>query len=110
MIPNQGTASLGASISETFLKTLFKYTDKDVILFFDNDKAGRKAFNKFTDEEYGNIFRDKVKYFLFPDKYKRQYTDLNEIVTNEKIEDVYEFIVNNSHTLVTSIALLRLRR
>jgi len=108
MIPNQGTASLGASISETFLKTLFKYTDKDVILFFDNDKAGRKAFNKFTDEEYGNIFRDKVKYFLFPDKYKRQYADLNEIVTNEKIEDVYEFIISNSHTLVSSIALLRL--
>lgn len=109
MIPNQGTACLGSSFSEAFLKTLFEYTNKGVILFFDNDDAGLKAFNKFTDKEYGNIFRDKVKYFLFPNKYKRQgYTDLNEIVTNEKIGDVYEFIVANSHNLVKAITMLKM--
>ena len=98
MIPNQGTASLGSSVSKSFLKILFSYTDKGVIIFFDNDEAGKKAFDKFTNKKYGNIFKDNVKYFLFPNKYKRQgYTDLNEIITNEKIEDVYEFIVSNSY-------------
>jgi len=107
MIPNQGTASLGSTFSETFLKTLFGFSKRGVILFFDNDESGLKAFNKFTDKEYGNNFKDKVKYFLFPDKYKRQgYTDLNELITNEDIGDVYEFIVKNSHMLVTVKALL----
>lgn len=109
MIPNQGTASLGASISKTFIKELDKLTDKSIIIFFDNDEAGRKAFNKFTDGEYGNIFKDNVKYFRFPDKYKR-HTDLNEIVTNEKIEDVYEFIVSNSYNLVTVSALIQIEK
>ncbi len=109
MIPHQGTACLGSSFSETFLKELFKYTNKGVILFFDNDDAGLKAFKKFTNGQYGNKYRDKVKYFLFPDKYKRQgYTDLNEIITNEKIGDVYEFIISNSYNLVTTIAMLKM--
>lgn len=99
MIPNQGTASLGSSVSEKFLNELDKLTDKGIIIFFDNDDAGEKAFAKFTDPKFENIFRDKVKYFLFPDKYKRQdCTDLNEIVTNDDIEDVYSFIVDNSYT------------
>ena len=110
MIPDQGTASLGSSVSAKFLKELWKLTDKGIILFFDNDEAGKKAFTKFTDEKFGNIFRDKVKYFLFPDKYKRQsYTDLNEIITNDDIEDVYSFVVSNSYNLVTAVAMLKLR-
>lgn len=107
MIPNQGTACLGSSFSETFLKILFDCTKKGVILFFDNDDAGKKAFKKFTDEQFGNIFKDKVKYFLFPNKYKRQgFTDLNEIITNDRIDDVYNFIVSNSYLLVTLSATL----
>ena len=52
MIPNQGTASLGSAISETFLKILFKHTNKGIVLFFDNDEPGKKAFMKFTNENY----------------------------------------------------------
>lgn len=107
MIPAQGTASLGSSISEKFLKELDKLTDKGIILFFDNDDTGTKAFKKFTDEKIENSFRDNVKYFLFPDKYKGEgYTDLNEIVTNDDIEDVYSFVVSNSYNLVTAVSML----
>ena len=105
MIPKQGTTPLGLSFSETFLEILFKYTNKGVILCFDNDEAGREAFRKFTGagkkyKKFGNEYREEVKYFIFPDKYKREnIEDLNEVVSKYKIDNVYDFVVENSYEL-----------
>jgi 5S rRNA maturation endonuclease (ribonuclease M5) len=114
MIPDQGTACLGSSISTSFLKELFLTKPKDIIIFFDNDESGIEAFRKFTGtgkykEYFGNEYKKEVKYFVFPDKYKREnIEDLNEIVSKYEIDNVYDFVVENSYSLERALVRLQL--
>jgi DNA primase len=109
MVPPQGTASLGSSITEEFIKELLTKSDKGVILAFDNDVPGMKSMLKFIeDNKYSNL----VKYFLFPNKYSTD-EDLNALVTNNVnilANDLYDMVVDNSHSRVATEAILRLRR
>jgi len=114
MIPNQGTACLGSSISELFLKDLFETKPKGIIIFFDNDEPGIVAFRKFTGtgkyrKDFGNEYKKEVKYFIFPDKYKREgIEDLNEAVSKFNIGNVYDFVVENSYDLERALVRLQL--
>jgi DNA primase len=114
MIPDQGTACLGSSISTSFLKELFLTKPKGIIIFFDNDESGIEAFRKFTGtgkykEYFGNEYKKEVKYFVFPDKYKREnIEDLNEIVSKYEIDNVYDFVVENSYSLERALVRLQL--
>jgi hypothetical protein len=109
MVPPQGTTPLGSSVSEEFIKELLTKSDKGVILAFDNDKPGQDSMLKFMkDNKYSNM----AKYFLFPNKYSTD-EDLNALVTNHVNileDDLYDMIVDNSHTRVAAEAILRLRR
>ena len=68
-------------------------TKKDVIIALDNDSEAYKALAKLLKK---NKFAKKVKYFLYPLKYKG-YDDINSIVRNENRElDVYNLITQNS--------------
>jgi len=109
MVPPQGTTSLGSSITEEFIKELFTKTDKGVILAYDNDKPGQDSMLKFMKD---NKYSDMIKYFLFPNKYSTD-EDLNALVTNHVNileKDLYDMVINNSHTRVAAEAILRLRR
>ena len=93
MVGGQGTACLGVKMSDEFLKRLLSSTDKGVILVFDNDDAGMEALTHFM---YVNKYKERVRYFLMPEKY-RDYKDINNIVVERNIKDIYDFVVKNSN-------------
>lgn len=92
---DQGTSSLGATISDDLLEILFDHTDEDVIVAFDNptiDKSGYKTLMKMIKEsKYGK----KVKYFIMPYK---DIKDLNELKIKKNIDNIYQFVIDHSHT------------
>jgi DNA primase len=109
MVQPQGTTSLGSSITEEFIKKLLTKSDKGVILAYDNDKPGQDSMLKFMKN---NKYSNMVKYFLFPNKYSTD-EDLNALVTNNVNileNDLYNMVVDNSHSRVATEAILRLRR
>jgi DNA primase len=92
MIGNQGTTCLGASITDEFLDELYTLTDKEVIICFDNDDAGKKAQHKvLTTSKY----RNKLKFFVYPKQF-HTHKDLNEIIMTNSINNCYEFIIKNA--------------
>lgn len=97
VIGNQATTCLGSYISEDFIKEVSKYTDKGIILAFDNDEPGEKSRNKFITE---NPFNKSVKYFLTPQEYSNA-DDINNIVRRFDVDpsDLYNIIVDNSYGL-----------
>lgn len=93
---NQGTACLGSYFNDDLIAKLYQYTNKDVILCFDNifiDKAGMNELKKFIHE---SKYKNKVKYLL-PDSNK--YKDLNELHTTHKDINIYDYCVLNSYNL-----------
>ncbi len=102
MIGDQGTTMLGVEAADEFLKTLMKLTDVGVILAYDNDAPGMKALKKFM---ANNKYRKMIKYFLMPTGYK-ECKDINILRTEHKIGDLYDFVVTNSNTYVTTVFIL----
>ena len=93
MVKNQGTSCLGKEVSEELIVELKKLTDENVIIALDNDSEAYKALAKLFKK---NRYAKKVKYFLYPSKYK-DYDDINNIVRNENEGmDVYNLITQNS--------------
>lgn len=90
MVGNQGTTCLGANLDEIFLKEVMGFTKKGVIIAFDNDKKGKRELIEFI---RNNKKARKLKYFLMPSDEK----DLNEIKVKKGIDDVYQFVVDNSY-------------
>jgi hypothetical protein len=90
IVGTQATTCLGKYISEEFLARLFTYT-KDIIIAMDNDEPAYTALSAFmVDNKYSN----KVRYFLYPDKYFK-YGDLGDIAENEDV-DMYSLILSNT--------------
>ena len=91
---NQGTSFLGSYASDSFIEGIFKYTDKDVIIAWDNpfiDKAGKMELTKFIeDSKYGK----SVKYFLMPYK---NCKDLNDLKIKHPNLNIYDFVLSNSY-------------
>lgn len=104
MVGDQGTSCLGKEISEPFLKSLFKLTDKGVIIALDNDKDGKKSLDKFMKN---NAYKQRCRYFLIPDKYK-YCKDANDIKTKYNIENLYDVIVNNSYSFTTAYLKIKM--
>lgn len=100
MVGNQGTACLGASITDSFVKEILNLTEKGIIIAFDNDDPGRKALKKFMKGDRKNppnSYNKKVKYFIFPKKYD-DCSDINKCVLKYDIKNVYDFILKNSYS------------
>ena len=100
-IGKQGTTCLGKELSADFLEQIYKFTDENVILAFDNDEDGIQSMKKFMKTRESKM----VKYFLMPDGYKSK--DINKLKIDYKIDDMYSFVVNNSYELYA--ALLKLK-
>lgn len=103
-IGNQGCCCFGASVSDGFLEQLFKLTDKNVIIAFDNDKQGKISTLKIIKE---SSFKNKLLFFVMPEKYKN-IKDMNELKISEFEEDLYSFIVQNSFELFQANILFNL--
>jgi hypothetical protein len=89
----QGTSALGASISDSFLKTVISCTNSDVILALDNDSTGQKEMKRVLEK---SRFSGQLKFFLFTlHKYSRPYKDLGEMSLHTTI-DLYDFVVSNA--------------
>jgi len=101
----QGTSCLGAYFSDELIKNVYEYTDKQVILCFDNplvDKAGFEEISKFVKE---SKYRNKVRYFFVGDD---SFKDLNDLRIKQPNLNIYRFVSDNSYPLYTIKAKLKL--
>jgi hypothetical protein len=107
MIGDQGTACLGAYLSEDFISQLLKKTDKGIIVAFDNDDTGKLEMKRFMfgveptgkrkrkKRRPANKYAKKVKYFIFPKEYQ-SCKDINNIRVDFDVKGIYDMIVKNS--------------
>lgn len=102
-IENQSTVCLGASISDDFLKLIFSYTKKGVIIALDNDGTGIRSTRTIMDN---SAYKNQLRYFIMPKEYKH-IKDLNELKVNANIDNIYEFVVNNSFDNLKTHILLK---
>lgn len=90
---NQGTACIGASVSDNFLNKLMHKTGKGVIISLDNpdlDESGLVNYMKLLEQ---SRHKHKLKFFFMNDD---RYKDLNDLRIKNKEMNVYEHIVENS--------------
>jgi DNA primase len=96
-VGTQGTTCLGASITDEFLRELFKYTNKGIVLALDNDKTGQEQIQKiFKQSEYNK----KLLYFTL-----EKEKDLNEYKTDNPNTDVYKYVLDNALTYLEAYTL-----
>lgn len=101
MIGKQGTTMLGKELSKEFVATLLKLTKNNVIIVFDADEEGQKSLRKHLD-----IFSSRrMRYFIMPNKFNES-KDINKVVIEHNIQDVYGFVVDNSFTKERCLVLL----
>lgn len=98
-----GTAFLGVSKLDDFIDIL-KTKIKQIIVAFDNDAPGYKLLSKFLEESKHANF---VKYFLFPKEYK-DINDLNKLKMIDETINIYNFVLENTHSKTKTEILLRL--
>jgi DNA primase len=103
-IGRQGTSCLGSEISKDFIKDVSQLTDKGLIICLDNDKAGLKSVLKLIDN---NNIPPETRFFLFPYKY-RKYGDINEFFIGTSINNIYNFVKENSYTSTTTYTKLKI--
>lgn len=102
-IGNQATVCMGASISDDFIRKLYDYTNKKIIVALDNDKTGIKNTLKLIEN---SKYKNEINYFVMPNKYKH-IKDLNELKTKELGDNIYDFVVDNSHSSLKAYILLK---
>lgn len=107
MIGDQGTSCLGTEITNSFIKSIYSMTDKNIIIAFDNDEPGYKALTNFMS---GSRYSKKVFYFLTPPEYK-DCKDINScVVKRSSVEGIYEFVVKNSYSYPAAYTLSHIQR
>lgn len=113
MLGNQGTACLGASFSDEFIGEILKYTDKKVIIAFDNpflDDRARVEILKFMKGEKKSKYAKRVLYFLPRADHIYSCKDINNIRVNCNVENMYDYVVNNSKGLEQTYYKLKFSR
>ncbi|MFW6243304.1 MAG: hypothetical protein ACOC2W_04005, partial [bacterium] len=93
---NQGTCVIGGYIDMDFVDKLLSYTNKGIIICLDNpkiDKNSKYVLKKLLNENI-NRYSDKIKFFVMPDEYDAK--DLNDLVKDYNINNIYDFVVENS--------------
>lgn len=98
---NQGTCVIGGYIDKKYLNKLTKMTNKGVIICLDNpkkDENSYKVLKKLIDENI-NKYRSDLKFFIMPKKYN-EAKDLNDLVKDFNLKNVYDFVVDNSYDIL----------
>jgi hypothetical protein len=97
---------LGVEASDLFIKVLLALTNRKIIMAYDNDAPGRKALQKFMAE---SKYSKRVLYFLMSKEFKH-VKDLNELrkinINEEKIGELYDFVVDNSFSYLKTTSKL----
>ena len=91
-VGDQGTTMFGASLNEKLLNILKQYTTKGIIVCFDNDTRGVEELHKILEKKYAH----SLTFFIMPHKYIKS-KDINSLSVSYNIDDMYEFIVDNSY-------------
>jgi hypothetical protein len=102
---NQGTTFLGSHVNDCFLEKLFKMTDKDVIIVWDNlliDKAAQEEIENFFDN---SIYKKRVKYFL---PSLKNFKDLNDLKILKPSLNMYDYVIKNSYSYYNTVIKLKL--
>lgn len=103
-IGDQGTTCLGASVNDEFLKQILHKTNIGVIIALDNDERGIEEMEKIIKN---SKFSKRLKYFLMPVKMGMN-KDINML--DGKVDNIYDFVIENSHTGFDYTVSLNLRR
>jgi len=103
-IGKQGTSCLGSEISKDFINEVMQLTDKGLIVCLDNDKAGLNSIIKLIDN---NNIPSNTRFFLFPYKY-RKYNDINEFFVHNDINNIYNFVKENSYSSTATYTKLKI--
>jgi len=103
---NQGTCVVGGYIDESFLDIISKYTNQGIIICLDNFKKDNNSLNTLKKLLSKNInrYKEKMKFFVMPDEYDAK--DLNDLVTKYEIQNIYEFVLKNSVSIMKLKMLL----
>lgn len=115
MIGDQGTSCLGSFFSDEFLEILLPYTKKGVILAFDNpyvDDAGYTSMMRFMfgkRKKDPSKYKNLVRYFL-PEKRHRDAKDINIMRVRYAIDNMFDYVVRNSYSMLQAHTMLKLDR
>ena len=93
---NQGTCVLGGSVDSEYTNRIMDYTNKGVIICLDNPKIDDNAYNvlkKLVNEKIKK-YKENIRFFIIPNEFKSK--DLNALVVDYHISNVYDFVVKNS--------------
>lgn len=101
MLPGHGIPMLTASASDDLVNGLIsKY---DLVMAFDNDRAGYKGLIKFMEKNEHASF---IRYFLMPEQYKN-IGDLNELRVKFKDINIIKFVLENSYSYLKTQVFLK---
>lgn len=100
MVGKQGTCVIGGYIDLNFINIVEKYTNKGVIICLDNPKKDNNSYNVLKKLVFQNInkYKKNLKFFIMPSNYDAK--DLNDLVKDYEIENVYDFVVKNSKSIL----------
>jgi len=102
-IGDQGTTMFGAHLNQEFIKKLQSYTDKGLIVCFDNDERGKEELHKIIKEKYAH----PLNFFTMPYKYK-EIKDINALSVSKNVNNIYAFILDNSYGCFETIVKLQM--
>ncbi len=103
LVGNQGTCVFGSTITDDFLEILMRKTNKGIIIALDNDSTGIRETLKIINK---SKYSKKLFYFLMPVK---NIKDINQLVINYNIENIYSYIVGNSFPYLEFVAKVKFR-
>lgn len=97
---NQGTCVIGGYVDTDFINKLLPYTNKGVIISLDNPKIDGNSYEVLKKLIYENInrYRSKIQFFIMPDNYDAK--DLNDLVKDYNINNIYDFVVKNKKSIL----------
>ena len=97
-VGKQGTCCLGKELNKDFICKIVNLTNIGIIIALDCDSDGIDSVKKYYKKVLRKFYyHTKIKYFLMPKEF-RVYKDINKLKVEEKIKNMYEFILKNSYS------------
>ncbi len=97
---NQGTCVIGGYIDQHFINKTMEKTNKGIVICLDNPKKDQNSLQvlkKLVNENI-NKYKEKLYFFVMPDKYNSK--DLNDLVKDYNIKNIYDFVIENKCSIL----------
>jgi DNA primase len=104
-IQKQSTCCLGSYISDDFIHIILDKIDANIIVALDNYKMDTAAKNQLLKILQESKYASVLKYFIMP---YQDVKDLNQLKQEHNIEDMYQFVLNNSWSYLKMRTMLKL--